>query len=311
MASTAPSRLVDEEAGDAVLDQFGHGSPIAGDHGGAAGHGLDHGEAKGLVEIDQMEERARRPQHPRASLATDRTVVDDTFAVDCGCDPALVIGLILNDTRHHQAAPGSLRSFDGLGCALVGMDATEEQEVFAAARVERKLVERDSVMDRGCVAELRMAIGRADRDVGDAVLVALEDRHDAFGRQAVDGRDDRGFDQTRETERHEVGLVVNEIELTGALEDVSDVQELPDLGIDGRVLGVRMRTDAGEGPAREGVGGGKQGDVDAASDEGLGEQARDELPGAIVAWRGAPRDRRQHGDTQGMPSFRLAMVGRG
>ena len=72
---------------------------------------------------------------------------------------------------------------------------------------------------------------------------------------------------------------MNEIELTGALEDMSDVQELPDLGVDGRVFGIRMRTDAGEGAGCDGVGGRKQRDVDAASDEGFGEQARDELPG--------------------------------
>ena len=134
-------------------------------------------------------------------------------------------------------------------------------------------------MDRGGVAQVGVPIGLADRDVRDAILVLLEDRHDPLGREAVDGGDDRRVDQAREGERHEVGLVVDEIELARALEDMGDVEQLPDLGVDGRVFRVGTRTDARERGRRDRVGGGEQRDVDAARDERLGEQARHELPG--------------------------------
>ena len=44
---------------------------------------------------------------------------------------------------------------------------------------------------------------------------------------------------------------MDEIELAGALEDMGDVEQLPDLGIDGRVFGIGTRTDAGEGAGRD------------------------------------------------------------
>ena len=188
---------------------------------------------------------------------------------------------------------------DRLGGALVRVDAAEEQQVLAAHGVERKVLERDAVVDRRGVAQVGMAIGVADGDVRDAILIALEDRHDPLGREAVDRRHERGVDEAREGERHEVGLVVDEIELARALEDVSDVEQLPDLGVDGRVLGVGTRAHAGERAGRERVERREQRDVDAAGDERLGEQAGDELPGAVVARRRAPRDRREHGDTHG------------
>ncbi len=238
---------VDEETGDAMIDQFGHRAAIAGDDWGTARHRLDHREAEKLVEIDQVEQRTGRTQRPRAGVAGDRAVVDDPSAVDRGRDLALVIALILNDARHHQPTAGAARDFDRFGGALVGMDAAEEQQVFAADRIEGEFIERDAMMDRGGIRQLRVPIGIADRDIGDAILIALEDRHDPFGREAVDGGDERGFDQAGEGEQHEIGLVVDEIELAGALEDMGDVEQLPDLGIDARVFGIGTRTDAGEG----------------------------------------------------------------
>ena len=40
------------------------------------------------------------------------------------------------------------------------------------------------------------------------------------------------FDQPREGERHEIGLVVDQIEFVRALEDMGDVEHLPDLRVD-------------------------------------------------------------------------------
>jgi len=114
----------------------------------------------------------------------------------------------------------------------------------------------------------------------------------------VDRRHDRRVYQPREGERHEIGLVMNEVELAGTLEDMGDVEHLPHLGVNGGVLGIGRRADAGQlarGPA---VFRGEQGDVDAARHQRLGQQARHQLPWTIMARRGAPGDRRQHGDAQ-------------
>ena len=143
-----------------------------------------------------------------------------------------------------------------------------------------------------------MAIGLADRDIVDAILIRLEDGQDALRGKAVDRRHDRRLHQPRESERHEVGLIVNEVELARALEDMGDVEHLPHLGVDGGVLGIGRRADAGELARRQAILGGEQGDVDAARHQGLGQQARHQLPWTIVARRSAPGDRRQHGDTQ-------------
>src|SRR5947209_6509991 len=46
---------IDDEAGAAVLDDFGHRAVRPGDHRRTAGHRLDHGEAEGLGPVDREE----------------------------------------------------------------------------------------------------------------------------------------------------------------------------------------------------------------------------------------------------------------
>ena len=128
--------------------------------------------------------------------------------------------------------------------------------------------------------------------------------------EAVDRRHHRRLHQPREGERHEVGLVVNEVELARALEDMGDVEHLPHLGVDGGVLGIGRRAHAGQLARRLAVLGGEQGDVDAARHQRLGQQARHQLPWTIVARRGAPGDRRQHGDAQAIVLPCCSSIGR-
>src|SRR3546814_8980123 len=45
---------IDQEAGDAVNDQFRHGAPIERNYGGAAGHGFHDRQAERLLEIDEV-----------------------------------------------------------------------------------------------------------------------------------------------------------------------------------------------------------------------------------------------------------------
>src|SRR5882672_5613184 len=116
---------------------------------------------------------------------------------------------------------------DRLGCTLVRVNAAEKQQIFATMRVEGKVLERDAMMDRCCIAQVRMAIGIADSDIVDAFFIFLESRQDALRRETVDGRHYRGSDQPREGERYEIGLVVNKVELTSLLEDMGDMEHLP------------------------------------------------------------------------------------
>nr|GFD61221.1 hypothetical protein [Tanacetum cinerariifolium] len=63
---------VDEEAGDAMVDQLGHRAAIDRDHRRAAGHCLDHRQAEGFVEADEVEQRRRRAERPHPLGAADR-----------------------------------------------------------------------------------------------------------------------------------------------------------------------------------------------------------------------------------------------
>ena len=57
---------VDQEAGYAILDQLGHRSAVAGNHWRSAGERFHHRQAKRLIEIDEVEQRARGAESPCA-----------------------------------------------------------------------------------------------------------------------------------------------------------------------------------------------------------------------------------------------------
>ena len=88
---------------------------------------------------------------------------------------------------------------------------------------------------------------------------------------------------------------------------MGDVEHLPHLGVDGGVFGIGRRTDTTQLRRRPAILGGEQRDVDAARHQRLGQQARHQLPGTVMARRRAPGDRRQHGDAQAivLPCFPL------
>ena len=114
----------------------------------------------------------------------------------------------------------------------------------------------------------------------------------------VDRRHHGGRDQPREGERHEIGLIVNKVELTGLLEDVGDVEHLPHFRVDRGIFGIGRRADAIQLGCRLAIHCGEQGDVDTARHQRLRQETRHLLPGAVMARRCTPGDRRQHGDTQ-------------
>src|SRR5258707_11190228 len=109
---------------------------------------------------------------------------------------------------------------DRFSRALVRVNAAEEKQIFAAMGIERKILHRNAMMDRCSVAQIRMPIGLADRHVVVAIFVFLVGWQNALGRETVDGRDHRGPDQPRESERYKIRLVMNKVERTGLLKDM-------------------------------------------------------------------------------------------
>src|SRR6185312_15599467 len=239
---------------------------------------------------------ARGTQGVGAGRAAHRAAMDHGALVQRGHDLLVIILLILDDTGHDQPPTRSTCRRNRLGRPLVRVDAAEEEQVFAAVRVEGKVLQPNTVVDCCCIAQVRMAIGIADRDIMDAILVCLEGGQDAFRGEAVDRRHHRRLHQPGECERHEIGLVVNEVELTDALEYMGDVEHLPYLGVDSGVLGIGRWADAGQSARRPAILRGEQGDVDAARHQRFGQQARHQLPWTIMARRRAPGDRSEHGD---------------
>ncbi len=143
-----------------------------------------------------------------------------------------------------------------------------------------------------------MPVGVADRDVVAAVVVSLEDRDDLLRREPVDRGDDRRLDQAAVRERQEVEVVVDQVELRCALEHRGDVQALPHLGVELRVLRVPGGDRADQRRGRQRVGGGEQRDVHAARDQPFRQERDELLPRAVVARRHPPRDRGQHRHTE-------------
>ena len=101
------------------------------------------------------------------------------------------------------------------------MDATEEEQIFAALYVEWKILKPDAVMDSRGIAQVGVAIGVTDCHVMDTILIGLEGWQNAFRREAVDRRHDWCRHQSREGERNEVGLVMDEVELARATWSIS------------------------------------------------------------------------------------------
>src|SRR5258707_3342442 len=143
---------VDDEAGAAVFDQFGHRAVRPGDHRRAAGHRLDHGEAERLGPVDRKEQRRGIAQERRllrlGQLAHE-------FGHGCRGDQRLdmaaevfAVGPI--DLRGDaQARTRAARDLDGALQPVLGRDTVEECEISASwRRIEGADLARESVMHR-------------------------------------------------------------------------------------------------------------------------------------------------------------------
>ena len=106
--------------------------------------------------------------------------------------------------------------------------------------------------------------------------------------------------------RRKIGLIVNDVEAAGLLEQVREMTKLPDLGVDRRIVIVGGGSDAIQTCRGDAVERREERDIHPPRDEGFGQQARHKLPWPIMAWRRAPGDRRQHRDPH-YPPFVLRL----
>ncbi len=214
------------------------------------------------------------------------------------------VGLVLHDPRDDQWQARPARDFDRQMRPLVRVNATEEQEVAPRIRPEGERGQFDAVVDRRLVGQIRVAVRVADGNVVADVVVRAVDRQDALGREAVDGRHDRGRDQAAVRQRHEVELVRYDVELLGSFEGGRVVQALIHLCVDARDflvaswgLGVQVR-------GSDRVAGREQGDLMTESNKSLGQRGRHLLPRTVPARRRAMRDGGDHPDPQAPSSIR-------
>jgi hypothetical protein len=125
----------------------------------------------------------------------------------------------------------------------------------------------------------------------------------------MDRRHKRGVDELLERDRQPVEVVVDDVEVSRALEGVRHVQRLPNATVERRVFRVAVGTHAVQLRRGLRIEGGEQRHVDAARVEATGEQSGDSLPRPVVARRRPPGDRSEdcdlHSDGGRSPEHRL------
>ena len=92
-------------------------------------------------------------------MRADRAEEDDLVPVDIRFHGVGEIPLVLHDAADHQPPARAAGNLDGVGGALVGMDAPETHQVIALGGAVRELREVDAVIDGRGVVEPGVAVG--------------------------------------------------------------------------------------------------------------------------------------------------------
>src|SRR5712691_2834872 len=118
------------------------------------------------------------------------------------------------------------------------MDTAEEQEIIAAGRARSELVQRNPMVDRGGVVEIRPSVSCADGHQMRRLVVRAIDGENAFGGKAVDGCYDWRGDQPGVRQREKVEVVMQDVKRAGRglLESSAHVQALVDRGVERQVF---------------------------------------------------------------------------
>src|SRR5215212_7750660 len=139
------------EAGHAISDNLRYRSVPAGDHRGAGGHRLDHGQTERLWPVDGEEIRVGFPEHLVLFALVDLPdKFDETpVGVDQGRDRIVIVIPIdrVDLGRYHELHPDVTGDLDGPVGSLLGTDPTEKDEVAARCLAQPEVVDGDAVVD--------------------------------------------------------------------------------------------------------------------------------------------------------------------
>src|SRR5688500_6573275 len=125
-----------QKASVAMCDHFRHTASTAGDHRRTAGHRLDDGEPKRLVEMDRVQQRIGAAQEAVALFRSYTTKINDAPPVDMRLDFLREIGMVLHDSGHDEWHAKPLGDLNRFLSAFVWVDATKEEQVRARLRME-------------------------------------------------------------------------------------------------------------------------------------------------------------------------------
>ena len=227
----------------------------------------------------------------------------------CGRTRSVEVLGVLDDPADQQSAPGQPGDLDGLCGALVRVDTAEDDQILAAGRRERQRGKVDPVVNGRCVLEFRDPVGIRDRD--ERRSPGLLRRH---GRRAESpGWRNRGWwspSAPRTARRNSAATsrcccAPGRTRRIGAVHGRHAVPPRPCRPEPGSRRRAASHTPSSVGRGHR-IAGGEQRHVDAQVDQTLGDQAGHLFPRAVVHRRGAPGDRRQHGDLHRRPTLERA-----
>ena len=127
--------VLDDKAGDAVVDDLGDRAAVEGDDGRSARHRLDHHEPERLRPVDRHQQADRAAQELRFLAVADLAdVVDERIVLDHRPDQLVIIVLVgaidLGGDLQRDAA--SRRDLDRAVDAFLRRDAAEHGEIGLA-----------------------------------------------------------------------------------------------------------------------------------------------------------------------------------
>ena len=93
---------LDDVAADGIPHHLGHGTATEANHRRSRRHRFDHAESEWFVEIDQVQQGERTPQHVVATIRAHRSDILNLITVHVRLDPLLVVVPILNDASQDQ-----------------------------------------------------------------------------------------------------------------------------------------------------------------------------------------------------------------
>ena len=125
--------VIDDKAGDTIVDHLRHRAAPKGDHGCPARHGLDHDETERFGPIDGKEERGGASEELALSRVVDFAHELHLFAVNERLKPLFKITgfLTRNFCGHAQRVAGGPCQAHGHLRTLLLRQATEEGEILS------------------------------------------------------------------------------------------------------------------------------------------------------------------------------------